>query len=647
MLHVLRTSPKDRPEIHACLFLLLAGCLASVPLARAQNTDATPATVVTVTAQAMPLSSVPASVTILTRDYIESSHANNAADLLRSTPFLQVGQAGASGGFTTVNIRGSKASFTVVMIDGIPVNDITNLLGGAFDFSSLAVDNIEQVEIVRGPLSSVYGSDAIGGVINFISRKGSKKSLLDLSGELGSFLRRQFKASTAGTWKALQYSASASRLDVDEQVLDDGYSESALALSGSIALGKNAVLDFTTRWMDDRSAGFPTGSGGPEFALSRQPQSDYAKELILGTSLKGQVHPWWTYTVDLDRVNRKDENNTPAVLDKLPPSFRSLPPSTSNSDFTRTRFGATTRFALRRDLTFGLSAAVLREDGNLAGFLAVTLPQSFQLTRTTFLGGSSLEYSNSRLTAIAGISFDKTEGFGEVTSPRLGLNWLSAEHGPRFRTSWAKGFKLPSFYAYGNPLVGNKSLRPERGNSFDVGVEQVIEPAHVTLSGTWFRNNFHDLVDFDSATFHLVNRSQALIRGFEFGAEYAPGGKVRFGLDFSYLTWKIQPAVQPFRDIPHGNGGVHLEWKPSERFRARVETQWMGRRYDFQTPVPNQTSTGGYSNSNFSASYDLDPKFTFFVRADNFLDSHYHEYIGFPSPGAAVRAGVQFHARPK
>ena len=129
-------------------------------------------TVVTVTAQATPLSETSASVTVLSRDYIESSRSETAADLLRAAPFLQIAQSGGSGGLTTITIRGSKPNFVMVLIDGIPVNDITTSLGGSFDFSSLPLDNIERIEIIRGPLSSIYGSDAIGGVINFISRRG-------------------------------------------------------------------------------------------------------------------------------------------------------------------------------------------------------------------------------------------------------------------------------------------------------------------------------------------------------------------------------------------------------------------------------------------------------------------------------------------
>ena len=182
-------------------FVLLVGFL--TPVINAQSTD-TAATVVTVTARPTPVSQVSAAMTVLDREYIENSHADTAADLLRATPFLTFAQTGAPGGLTTISIRGGKSNFTLVMIDGVPVNDITNLLGGSFDLSSLPIGNIERVEIVRGPLSSVYGSDAIGGVINFISRKGSKNPTLDIAAEAGSFYRRQFQIDTSGTWKALQ-----------------------------------------------------------------------------------------------------------------------------------------------------------------------------------------------------------------------------------------------------------------------------------------------------------------------------------------------------------------------------------------------------------------------------------------------------------
>lgn len=618
--------------------------LPAIVNAQATSTQVTQ-TVVTVTDRAMPLSETSASVTILDREFIESSHADTAADLLRAAPFVDIAQNGASGGLTTVSIRGGKPNFTLVMIDGVPVNDITNLLGGAFDLSSLPVDNIERVEIVRGPLSSVYGSDAIAGVINFISRKGSKFPVLDVSGEVGSFFRRQAQLDAAGTWKALQWSTGGTFLDVGQQVVDDAYSVGSLDFNGSVSLGPNRVLDFGARWLDDHDEGFPAGSGGSEYAILRVPMHDHAEELILGTSLKGQVRPWWIYSVDLDRFSRTEDNVTPAVLNAILPSVnQSLPASTSDTDFARLRFGATSHFILPRHLSLDLGVSLRRESGTANGFLASVIPQAFNLVRTSLLANTLLQYSTERLTTTAGFSFDKTSGYGEVTSPRLGITWLTGERGPRLKSSWGEGFELPSFYALANPSVGNPLLQPERVNSFDAGLEQRLGDSGMLGSLTYFRNSYRDLINFDSATFRLENTSQAVIQGAELGAEYPLRSTIRFGLDFTYQVWSQSDSTEPLRDIPHGLGGIHVDWRISNRFHARADTQWMGRRYDFQIPLPEDMTVGGYSNTDLSASYDLSRQFTLYLRADNLFDSRYQEYIGFSNSGVGVRFGVRCHA---
>ncbi len=451
-------------------------------------------TVVTVTAQATPLSETSASVTVLSRDYIESSRSETAADLLRAAPFLQIAQSGGSGGLTTITIRGSKPNFVMVLIDGIPVNDITTSLGGSFDFSSLPLDNIERIEIIRGPLSSIYGSDAIGGVINFISRRGGGPPALDAGGEFGNFLWRQARLGETGSWKALQYSASGSFLDVGQQVEKDEYSVGSGAFNGSVSLGQNRILDFVIRYLDDEHAGFPTGSGGPEFAILRQAQSDHSEELVLGTSFKGQVRPWWIYSLDVDRVFRKEDDNTPAIWDANPPTYQSLPSSTSDTKFGRTHVGATSRFIISPKLWAALGAGVREETGNAAGFLAGTIPSAYRISRTSIQANAEAQYSTGSFTATAGLSLQKTNGYGKVKSPRLGLSWRVNQSGLRLKTSWAKGFKLPSFYSLADPNVGNPALRPERSRAFDGGFEQVFGKTGISISATYFRNDYRDLV---------------------------------------------------------------------------------------------------------------------------------------------------------
>ncbi|MDE2758084.1 MAG: TonB-dependent receptor plug domain-containing protein, partial [Acidobacteriota bacterium] len=153
------------------LLLAAEGLCQNPPPAQSPSIQPDPI-VVTVSAEAIPLSASSASVTILTRDFVENSRAESMADLLRQVPFLYLSQTGGRGGLTTVSLRGGESNFTLVMIDGVPVNDTTNLLGGAVDFSTLSTDNVERIEIVRGPMSSLYGSEGIGGVINILTRGG-------------------------------------------------------------------------------------------------------------------------------------------------------------------------------------------------------------------------------------------------------------------------------------------------------------------------------------------------------------------------------------------------------------------------------------------------------------------------------------------
>jgi len=599
--------------------------------------------VVTVSGRALPLSAVSAAVTVLNHDYIERSHAATATELLREVPFLYLSQNGATGGLTTVTIRGGKPNFTLVMIDGIPVNDITNILGGSFDFSSLSTDNIEQVEIVRGPLSSIYGSDAIGAVINFISRRPVKGSALDLGGELGNFRRTQGRLGSSGQWKSVGYSFSGSYLGIGEQVYKDSYSLGTAALYTSIGLGPSRVLEVTARYQDKQSAGLPSNGGGPEFSILRTPENEHAADVILRVDYKAQLRPWWSYSIEVDWFSSTENNFTPAILDRVPPSFKnSLPSSRSAGRFNRTRAAATSAFVFSPNVSANASVGLREEDGRTRGFLNDTIPSSFRQQRWTLSSTAELLYQRKNLSATAGLGFDQSEAYDLVVSPRVGVNYSVSEKGPRLKASWAKGFKLPSFYALGNPNVGNPFLKPERSRAFDLGIEQRLGGSGSSLSFTYFRNNFTDLIDFSAQLFRLVNRTQASTQGLEVGAELPEMDHVRIGASFSYLNWRLEGTNEPLRDTPHWIGGAHLNWIATKRIGARVETQWIGRRYDYSVPDPNQFTVGGYSNSNGVVTYECNDRIAVFVRADNFLNSKYHEYIGFPAPGISVRLGISF-----
>ena len=601
-----------------------------------------PPTVVTVSARAMPLDESSASVTVLTRNDIESSHARTAAELLRTAPFLQFAQPGGPGGMASITIRGGKPSYVMVLIDGIPVNDITTLLGGSFDFSTLPLDNVERVEIVRGPLSAVYGSDAMAGVINFISRRSAGARSLEVEVEAGSFAERQARVSGTGGWKALAYSAAGSYLASGDQVEKDGYSNAAASFHGSAAVGKNANLDLLFRYLNDERTGFPAGSGGPEFALLRQPLTDHAEQVVAGAGLKGEIRHWWIYSIDIDRVYRHESNATPAVLDRVPPSFRSLPASTDHTDFGRSHLGASTTFLPLPNLSATIAAGVREESGNASGFLAGTIPSAYAISRTSLLANAQVQYSGHRLTVLVGLGFDKSTRYGEVTSPWMGASWRVNESGLRVKANWAKGFKLPSFYALADPNVGNPSLRPERSRSWDAGVEQKFGKSGLAASATYFHTSYDNEVIFSAATFKLGNLTAARMQGAELALNYAPSPRMNVGVDFLYTGWMLRNSVDPLRNVPHATGGIHASWTIAPKILLRADTAVVSRRYDYEIPVPNQTTAGGYTDINFSAEYQATGSLAVYGRIDNALNSGFHEYIGFPNPGIAVRIGVRY-----
>jgi vitamin B12 transporter len=596
--------------------------------------------VVTVSGKATPIETTSASVTLLQREFIESSHAASAADLLREVPFLYLDQSGASGGLASVTVRGSKPNFVLVMIDGIPVNDITNFLGGSFDFSQLALDNIEQVEIVRGPLSSVYGSDAIGAVINFVSRRGDNAQPLEIAGEGGSFASREMRISSGWTSKAFQYSFSASYLDVGEQVYKDPYSLGNAALHATVALGPRRILDVTVRYDEKQSAGLPANGGGREFAILRDPFEDHLGQFVIGATYRAQLKKWWSYSLQADRFTSGDNNVTPAILDAIPPGRGTEPSSRSVSRFERTRTGATSDLQIHSALSLQLRAGLRRENGSTAGELNGNIPSSYRLSRQILDSSAEVTYTPGHLSTSAGLAVEKPEGLDVVVSPRVGATYPTSTRGPRLRASWAEGFKLPSFYSLGNPLVGNRELKPEYSRALDVGVEQRF--AGATASVTYFWNRFTNLIDFSSLTFQLVNRTRAYTQGLEFQADAPAGWRLRPGMSASYVGWRLEGTSEPLRDVPHLTGGVHLAWSTRHQVSGRIATEWIGRRYDFSVPEPQIQFVRGYSDTNAAVRYRVNAQVSLYARADNLLNSKFQDHIGFPNPGIAARIGVNY-----
>ncbi|MBZ5570820.1 MAG: TonB-dependent receptor [Acidobacteriia bacterium] len=597
--------------------------------------------VVTVSSEAIPVSASAASVTVISANQIRQSGTQSVSDILRQVPFLHMQRAGGQGGLTTVFMRGAKENLVMVMIDGVPVNDITNTLGGSFDFSTLSTDNVERIEVVRGPMSSLYGSEAIAGVINIISRRHEDTSYVQFNVEGGNFATGQFGANVVGKFKMFDYSASGSYVRVGEQIGLDSYDLGTGAFNSTADLGGQRILQFSIRYENRQSDGYAEGSGGPEFALVRQAERDHAGELVGGITYQQQWKPWWLYSVEFDGFRRTDHNFSPAIWDQNPPTFFSLPSSLGDVEFRRLHFGVSNNFKISSALMAHLGMGWHDEHGTNDSLISGTTPFSFDLDRNTLDVNGELVYRARRLTASAGLGINKTEGFDGVFSPRVGVNYQLA--GSTYvKGSWGKGFFIPSFYALSEPVIGNPALQPEYSQSFDLGIEHSFPRPRVKVSATYFHNRMTNLVDFDSNVFKLINRTNVLTQGVEFASAYQITRRLELGGEFSYLDWSLENTTQPLRYVPRWRGGMDVDWRINRHLYSRVETLVVGRRYDFQIPVQSIETVGGYSTTNLILNYEVNRALSAHVRVENLLNSNYREYIGFPNPGAYVRAGFTY-----
>ena len=625
---------------HVCCALAIV--ILAPSLQWAQPVPQAEPTVITVTGHATPLSATSASAVVITRQVIEDSHAGNIADILRQVPFLFVAQSGARGGLTTITLRGGKPNFTVVLYDGIPINDITDVLGGSYDFSTMSTDGIEQIEIVRGPLSSMYGSDAIAGVINIIPRRGQGQPLFEIAGALGNFLTRDVSAAASGKTGNLDYSFAGSYLDIGTQVAKDPYSLGTAGINSHLTLGNDKLLSVVVRYQNAEAAGFPPGGGGPEFSILRQAQAVHTIELITGIGFQQQVNQTWLYGLNFDLFDRTQNSNVPALLDVIPPTYNSVPAEIADTNFKRYRFSFANTLRLSPNFSAEIGAGWMREQGVSTGLFASTIPDNFTLTRDTADANSVIDYTLRGLTATAGIRVDKITDFRAVYSPSAGISYRFTPEGPRLKANWGRGFKTPSFYALADKVVGNPLLKPEFSRSYDIGIENDFLRGRLRAELTVFRNSYSDLIDFSALVFRLVNRSQARTQGAEFAITAPVNSWLEFRGYASYLEWRLMDTTEPLRDIPHWQSGGGITWKIKPHWHAQADILAVGRRYDFEVPVPLQPTVGGYSTASLATSYEFSDTLTASVRVDNLFNQQYHEYTGFPNPGVYVRAGFSY-----
>lgn len=577
--------------------------------------------------------------TVIDADEIAARADNGVVDLLRAVPGIQVVQPGA-GGVTQLFMRGAEPNYTVFLVDGIEVNDPTNSRGGSFDLAALSLADLERVEIVRGPQSAIYGADALAGVVNLISRTGGGPLRATLEAEAGAESLARGSVALAGALGSGGYAVQASRRDDGEAVPGSRYEADTAQARLRLVPAAGLTANLVGRYAATERSSFPEESGGPEYAVWRTLDAAEAHEFGLGGDLGWSLTERITLQAVAGHYDRRDHYDSPGIAPGVP-----VPPNGASNEFTRDRVAlhVMASGAERWRATAGID--VLREAGESRGYVDFApgprLANDFDLDRNTVgLFAEAQVRAGPALLLQASLRHDEPDGAGAETTGRIGAVLPLAGGATRLQASWGTGFRLPSFFALGSPLVGNPDLQPETSESFEFGVEQALG-ADARLQATLFATEYEDFIDFDPETFRNVNRDRVTARGIELAANWAPVAALALRGHATFVDLDVHGSERELLQRPEWRGGAGLRWTPGADWQLDLDWLWVDETFDHALPT-GTVVLDPYHRVDLALGWQTSTRLRLVFAVDNLLDAEYEEALGFPAPGIRPRLAVRY-----
>lgn len=609
---------------------LLACALAgSPPGARAQET--LPPVTVTESRPAPDLSTVVA-------EEMAAAPSPALTGVLRLVPGVHVDRAGAAGGVSSLYLRGADPNFTAVLLDGVRINDPTNTRGGSLDFSTLTTDDIERVEVLRGPVSALYGADALAGAVNLVSTRGAGAP--HYVGELGSGDQGARRAHLAarGQRERLDYALGAGWTDGGTATPGSAARLGSGSLNLGWAPGAATTLRTTLRYLDGDLEAFPEDSGGFRHATRRTLERRGVRQWTGGLEGHWLAPDGVSYRAALGGHRRGEDVVSPGVAPGIRDPF-GIPASRSRSELERLDFDLSAAGEIGSTaVTSGVQVG--REEGRSDAVLELLGPANFAQQRDHAAAYFGVDHPFSGgLRAELSARIEDPDAYEAAVTPRARLSWRL------WRTllslSAGRGFKLPSFYALGHPIVGNPALRPEESEGYEVGAIQ--ELAGATLSLALFQTRYRNAVDFEEGPPpRLVNRAGVRAAGGELGArwDFGPRGHLRAHL--AYVDTQIENSTERLRNRPRWTGGAQLHYAPASPIDLVLGLVHVGANLDSSIPTGDRELPGF---TRLDAGIGWVPAIGFGVRldAENLADEDYDELVGFPGARRNFRLSFRMH----
>jgi vitamin B12 transporter len=627
-----------RTVVAAVLLMALAGP------AHAQEVKELEPVVVTGTRIETPAEQVGAAVTIVEGEVFDTRHYPTVDDALRQVPGVEIRRSGSFGKTTSVSIRGANPNQVQVLVDGVRVKSPTL---GSVELADVAPDMIERIEVIRGPQSTIYGADAIGGVVHIITRRGSGRPTAYASQAVGNHDTLRTRAGLSGAWRELDYALGFYHLESNGQFVNDGANQDAASARFGVTLPwGNTRLGLAVRYnKTDTGAPIEFVGNPPPIGPTIDPNTRQESETYTATlDVRTRPVSWWEGELRLSRYA-----NNQAFID--PPDPFPCPPATFGPpcDFpgrfkvSRNEVEGLSHFHIGTWSTSTFGVEYRDEDANVQGSSAFsprteTVSGFFQQTFRFF----------DRLFMSAGVRVDDNSAFGTATTERGSLAYLVKEWGTRLHGSAGSGFRAPTFNDLFFPGFSNATLQPEKSFSWDVGVDQRLAQRRVRLGLTYFYNKFTNqifcclpLAVFPFATTANIGRSRSA--GIEFTSEVVLLDNLVATVNYTYTDSENLLTDRPLPREPRHRWNGSLTWEPIPRLSLFTEVHAVTRQFETLGDVYNSGHTridvGGtwriLERHGMLKALDLT------ARIDNILDEGYAEVRGFPALGIQALVGLR------
>jgi vitamin B12 transporter len=624
---------------------------------------------VVITATRTPSNTLELANSISTIDSAEIVNKNsfNAFDVMKNEYGLSFSQQGTKASVSNVYIRGANSSHTLVLIDGVEVN-LPSDPSSFYNFFSLPAENISSIEVLRGPQSTLYGSNALAGVINIISAQGTGKPVSNISIEGGSFNTFKGTVSSLGKIDRFNYSIALSRIK------SDGYSAAAEKYGNTekdgfqldninsilgYELSDNFKTDFVIRFNKsksdlDQSLGSPEFWDDPTYIFNQEEFFIRAQGKLNLNDNKWNQKFGITYFSNV----RKYSFDTSAA---------SIYSSWSNYDGRKYKadWQNDFHFLSNNIITAGIefeleemsSEYYLISSLNPPDYASI-IPKKDVNTIGIFLQDQFK--TGESFFATIGIRYDHHSQFKSVADRSLTFNllnnlpftyriapaYISWKTGTKFKATLGTGFKAPSLFYLYDPIYGNPDLKPEKSFGWDAGIEQFLWKDGFSVGATYFYNKFEHMFGFDPFTFKTININKAETNGVEIFLKATLTDGLDIKTNYTYTNAKDKSENTPDYNKklvrrPEHKAGLFLSYSFTQFTNANIEFIYVGEREepDFIN-YPSRIVMPSYLLINLAAHYDVFSFLRLHVRIENLLDKQYEEIYGYGTAGLSVYGGI-------